>query len=115
LPVDGGREWRRVRDVVINPKDPETGRGVPLRLVRLRPPTLEKLREELHAGQHRPAYPMVHLVSYVADDGQLRLEGANGREELVSPGHLASQFAGARVEIVLLNVCAGTGLCPGPG
>jgi tetratricopeptide (TPR) repeat protein len=104
--VDGWREWRRVREVIDKVGDSETSRGVPLRLTRLRPPTLEQLREALHPGRGWPAFPVVHLVGY-ATPGLLAMEQANGREHLVEPERLASAFRRSEVQMALLNICYG--------
>ncbi len=107
LPIDGWREWRRVCDVVVKAKDPNTGRGAPLKLVRLHPPTLDNLRQALHAGPTRPAYSMVHIIGYIPADGLLRIEQENGREAPVTPEALVEAFRDAGVQMVLLNICTG--------
>ena len=108
LPIDCWREWRRVREAVTGAVDPHTQRHAPLELVRLHPPTIARLRAALHAGRASPAYPMVHIVGYVPDDdGSLRMEQDNGREEKVTPDVLVSAFQSANVQLVLLNVCSG--------
>jgi hypothetical protein len=106
-PVDGPREWRRVCAAVTSAKEPHTNQGAPLQLVRLHPPTLAKLREILNAGHTRRAYPMVHIIGYVPEDGLLRMEQENGREEVVSPDQLARTCEGTGVQIALLNICSG--------
>lgn len=106
--IDGWKEWRRVREVVEEVAGSHfTPACLPLRLVRLHPPTLSKLRESLHYVSNGPAYSMVHIISYALDDGCLRMEKGNGREELLCPEELASAFRGSGVELVLLNVCRG--------
>ena len=84
--IDGRSECRRVQDAVEKIKDHRTGRGVPFKLVHLRPPTLANLRATLQTGRVHPAYAMVHLIGCVPADGLLRMEKENGREEKVSPG-----------------------------
>lgn len=106
-PIDGPREWRRVCEAATSAKDPNTGQGAPLQIVRLHPPTLAKLREILNAGPTRRAYPMVHIIGYVPEDGSLRMEQENGREGVVSPIQLARACEGTGVQIALLNICSG--------
>jgi tetratricopeptide (TPR) repeat protein len=112
LPVDSWAEWRRIREAVDRARDPYTGGRPALKLHRLLPPTLARLREALHAGPAsgrpaRPAYPMVHLIGCVLEDGLLRMEQENGREDPTAPESLAAAFQGAGVEIALLTICDG--------
>jgi|GEM_PF-4406996 len=102
--VDGLREWRRIREVADRFGELETG-GLPLKIIRMRPPTLVQLRETLHSGRASD-YAMVHLVGHAAS-GYLAMEHANGRENLIEPERLASVFRGAQVRLVVLNVCYG--------
>jgi len=104
LPIDGWREWRRLKEGLEAARHPSSGRGIPLKVVRLHPPTLDRLRQALSTG----AYRMVHIIGYVPPDGLLRMEKENGREDPISPSDLADAFRGAGVEIALLSFCSGS-------
>lgn len=107
FPINGQVEWSRISQVVVGTKDPRSGRGVPIRMVRQRPATLSGLREQLHIGRLHAPYAMVQISGHASPEGLLAMEQRNGREDQVTPSELAEVFQKAGVRIVFLNICHG--------
>lgn len=76
----------------------------PLHFRRLAPPTRRALQSEL-LQRH---FSVVHFMGHGSEDG-LWLERASGEAEFVRSSELAELFLQARVDLVILNLCASHG------
>ncbi len=102
-PADPAQEWlallRTVRQVT---SEARVG-SAPLALVRLLPPTSERLGIALSA-RGPDAFRIVHLIAHAERD-ILYLEDEEGREAYAVAEHIVRRFASSDVRLVLLDGC----------
>ncbi len=94
--LDIWREWQNLADAIKAPHP--DGRGKPIALTRLMPPTSDRLRRAL-AG-----CDVLHFCGHGTASGLL-LETEYGREDTVSSEDFAALFAGSKVKLVVLSAC----------
>jgi hypothetical protein len=94
--LDIWKEWQNLEEAVKEPHP--DGRGKPIALTRLLPPTRDRLRRALADCD------VVHFAGH-GTTSALLLETEHGREELVSSEDFAKLFAGSQVKLVVMSAC----------
>jgi tetratricopeptide (TPR) repeat protein len=102
-PLDAVGEWRNLCRALADGAAAGDGAGVPLALVRLAPPSSERLAQAL-AVDGPDMFTVVHLVSHAERD-TLHLEDEDGHEAYAVPEHVVRLFAHGRVRLVVLDGC----------
>ena len=101
-PLDVWGEWERLVAAARAARDPVSGVGAPWAIVRLAPPTVERL--ELALTAHNPGYQVLHLSCHGTDEGLL-IEDERGRETLLPTARLVAALRASTVQLVVLNAC----------
>jgi len=106
--LDIWKEWQNL-EAAIRELNPSTGRGKPIELRRLLPPTRDRLRRALENCD------VVHFSGHGTEsglptpgpsqEGSLLMETEHGREDLITSDAFADLFADSKVKLVVLSAC----------
>ncbi len=91
--LDWRKEWQHITQNL-------SDKNLPLKIVRLLPPTWGALQKTLADGE----YAVVHFSGHGDKDGLL-LEGDHGQIDFVNSADLAALFKRTNVNLVALNAC----------
>ncbi|MBM3242949.1 CHAT domain-containing protein, partial [Candidatus Poribacteria bacterium] len=95
--LDIWKEWQNLEDAIREP-NPNTGKGKPIKLTRLLPPTRDRLQRALANCD------VLHFSGHGTESGLL-METEHGREELIKSDDFAKLFADSKVKLVVLSAC----------
>jgi len=106
VPLNVWAQWQALVRGIQQAADAVTGDAPGWAVVRLTPPTVDRLRAALAvAGDDGgAAFQVVHFVCHGCPQG-LALETAVGRERLVQTGDLVTAFRSSRVRVAILSAC----------
>ena len=92
--LSGRAEWAKLR---------EAAEVAPMRLARLRPPTIDQLRS-ICAPNTAGAFNVVHFICYGAP-GALALEDERGLTRVVPAADIARAVRDGQIDLVVVNAC----------
>jgi len=105
VPLDVWGRWSKLEQAIRSASDPVTGAGAPWALVRLHPPTRERLEQALHAPPGGQPYHVLHFIGHGCPKG-LWMEDKLGREQPVPTADLVAALGGRGLHLAVLSACA---------